>query len=405
MSLKLKLIYIYFGGDLSQKLPGVHKKIISKINNLNTDYSICHGISINQDSTSINTFENLIFINPQPVSRLKYFNSIRENKTCFFELEEYLRNNGEFDFLIFRYPLASKALLDFCTKHKGKVLIEFNTLEVPELILSLKNLINGTKFSFKPGYFINIFENGFLPIIREYSYKGRILKELKCAIAVSNEILNSIKKTCHSCDGFVLSNSIDTTNYLPRTQIIDAKNALRLFMLIGFNANWHGVDRLINSAFNYKGNRKIEIYIFGETDELLKSSTENLQTIEFKFFPIMSKEELDKHLLDKHIGIGTLSAHLKSLFEASPLKVREYIARGFPVIIGYEDTDLSQSIELNRMIYKVKNDTSLIDFQGIVDWYDSLNNIEDWPSIIQKFAVEKLDTSVKMNFLLSKLLK
>jgi hypothetical protein len=405
MSLKLKLIYIYFGGDLSQKLPGVHKKIISKINNLNTDYSICHGISIQQDFNSLDTFENLFFIKPQLRSKLKYFNSIRENSIRFFELEEYLKNHTEFDYLIFRYPLASKPLLEFCKKHKGKVLIEFNTLEVPELTLSLKNLISGTKFSFKPGYFINIFENGILPIIREYYYKSRILKEIKFAIAVSNEILDSLKKTCHSCNGFVLSNSIDTRNYFPRTQIIEAKTVLKLFMLVGFNANWHGVERLIKSAFNYKGNRKIEVYIFGETHELLKLSTKKLQNIEFIFCHTQSKEELDSHLHDKHIGIGTLSAHLKSLFEASPLKVREYIARGFPIIIGYEDTDLSCTHQIDKMIYKVKNDNSLIDFQSVVDWYDSLNKIENWPAKIQKFAAQKLDTSMKMNFLLSKLLK
>jgi hypothetical protein len=41
------------------------------------------------------------------------------------------------------------------------------------------------------------------------------------------------------------------------------------------------------------------------------------------------------------ICIGTLALYRKNLEEASPLKVREYIASGYPVIIGYEDTAFS----------------------------------------------------------------
>jgi hypothetical protein len=38
-------------------------------------------------------------------------------------------------------------------------------------------------------------------------------------------------------------------------------------------------------------------------------------------------------------GIGTLALHRNGMSEASPLKVREYLASGLPVIIGYTDTD------------------------------------------------------------------
>lgn len=38
------------------------------------------------------------------------------------------------------------------------------------------------------------------------------------------------------------------------------------------------------------------------------------------------------------VCIGTLALHRKNMTEASPLKTREYLAHGFPVIIGYKDT-------------------------------------------------------------------
>lgn len=39
------------------------------------------------------------------------------------------------------------------------------------------------------------------------------------------------------------------------------------------------------------------------------------------------------------VGVGTLALHRKGMSEACPLKVREYLAHGLPVIVGYEDTE------------------------------------------------------------------
>jgi hypothetical protein len=39
------------------------------------------------------------------------------------------------------------------------------------------------------------------------------------------------------------------------------------------------------------------------------------------------------------LGLGTLALYRKGMREASPLKVREYLAYGLPTVIGYDDTD------------------------------------------------------------------
>lgn len=41
-------------------------------------------------------------------------------------------------------------------------------------------------------------------------------------------------------------------------------------------------------------------------------------------------------------AVGTLALHRKGMNEASPLKVREYLAYGIPTIIGYQDTDFPE---------------------------------------------------------------
>jgi hypothetical protein len=39
------------------------------------------------------------------------------------------------------------------------------------------------------------------------------------------------------------------------------------------------------------------------------------------------------------VALGSMALHRNLMNEASPLKVREYLAYGIPTIIGYHDTD------------------------------------------------------------------
>jgi hypothetical protein len=407
MGNKIKIIYIYLGGDLTRNLPGVQNKIISKIKYLNSNKSICQGISvINKDSKNeIIELPNIKFLEITSSTKRKYFNSIKSNKSVFTVLSEYLQSiRNEFDFIIFRYPLASKFLLEFCEQFPQKVILEHNTLEVPELKLNFKNLVSGTKFSFKPGYFINILENGIFPIFREYYYRKKIERKNFFKIAVSHEIAKLYSKSYSTKEILVISNAIDTYLFGKRKLFYNPKDVINLFMLVGFKADWHGIERLIKSIQKYEGQQKLIFNFIGVTKTDFQTDF-NKENIEINFFDSLSSNELDFQLINFHIGIGTLEAYKKNMFEASPLKVREYFARGFPVIIGYEDTDLMDSILINDFVFRVENNSSLIDFNEVVKWYMALSKIENFPSKIQDFAREKLDTSVKMNKLIDVLIE
>jgi hypothetical protein len=81
------------------------------------------------------------------------------------------------------------------------------------------------------------------------------------------------------------------------------------------------------------------------------------------------------------IGIGTLSLYKKKMEEAAPLKVRSYLAKGIPVVIGYKDTDLWEELPF---VYKIKNDSSIIDFGELekffkrTEYYRKSNYIIDY---------------------------
>ena len=53
----------------------------------------------------------------------------------------------------------------------------------------------------------------------------------------------------------------------------------------------------------------------------------------------MAPAEYGPLLAQADVAIGTLGLYLKDMNEASPIKTREYLASGLPVIIGYRDTD------------------------------------------------------------------
>jgi hypothetical protein len=60
-------------------------------------------------------------------------------------------------------------------------------------------------------------------------------------------------------------------------------------------------------------------------------------------FPALTQAEADRVMLGCTVGLGPLALHRKGMFEASPLKSRNYLALGLPVIQSYEDTDLSEA--------------------------------------------------------------
>jgi len=395
---KLRILYIYFGGDLSEKLPGVQNKIFEKVRALNSESSTCIGITFDENILKVNAKDNIEF---HPIifnKQRKYLRNFLKLRLIFENLEKVIENKkNDFDLILFRYPLASVQLLKFTKKYQKKVVFEHNTIEEGELKLQLLNLLKHTKFSLKPGYFINIIQNGFLPLILEKFFAKSILKNCLTGISVTEEIAEYQKKRYNAIN-FVSSNSIDTTKFSIRNKVENLNHGLNLIMLIGFGNEWHGVDRLINSASKYNGGLRINIYLIGNIrDQDLNLINFENPNVQINVINKKTKIELNSILQIMHIGIGSLGLFKIGLTEASPLKVREYLANGFPIIIGYRDTDLHNQTVIKDSIFQVNNDNSPLDFEKIATWYKGLSIVSDFQIDIQKFANLNLDTTVKMN--------
>ena len=171
-------------------------------------------------------------------------------------------------------------------------------------------------------------------------------------VAVSNEIAEINANAKYKKPILVLGNGIDLNRY--KTLPARKKEKPRLVFIGTMNIPWHGLDKIVFLAEKMPN---IVIDIIGiEQNEL--SDRQLPRNIYFHGFK--KYEEYLSIIERADVGIGTLALHRKHMGEASPLKVREYLAHGLPVIIGFKDTDLSDKrlkfiLELPNIEHNIAN--------------------------------------------------
>jgi len=168
-------------------------------------------------------------------------------------------------------------------------------------------------------------------------------------ISVTNEISLSLKK--YNKKQIVVANGYDVRN-LP--DLLHRKsNKPVCIMVVSPGFKWHGCEKIPYLA---KCLPEYEFRIVGIKDT---SEISNLYYLGY-----LNNTDLIKQYSESDIGIGTLSLYEKSMEEACPLKVCEYIAYGLPVIIGYNDINLGkQDFVLNIENYpnNIKDNVDNID--------------------------------------------
>lgn len=102
--------------------------------------------------------------------------------------------------------------------------------------------------------------------------------------------------------------------------------------LAGAPMPWHGVDKLVALA---RLMPEWDFALIGvERSALPGPAPENVE-----LHPPMPREGYAPLLARADFGVGPLALHRAGLDEASPLKVREYLAHGLPVVLASQDTD------------------------------------------------------------------
>lgn len=161
--------------------------------------------------------------------------------------------------------------------------------------------------------------------------RGIFLRRVRGLVSVSRELAASPAFTSYAKTTRVIANGCKLEDFpeLPAP----ANKTPRLVFIGNPGYPWHGVDKLVDLAMRCQD---IYIDVVGY-DELpgLVSLPGNLSLHGY-----LSMREYRQVLAQADAAISSLALHRVQLQEASPLKSRECLAFGLPLVVAYADTDL-----------------------------------------------------------------
>lgn len=163
--------------------------------------------------------------------------------------------------------------------------------------------------------------------------RERILRAACGMVFVTREIVDRFSQ--YEKPSLVVGNGIDLFQY---PQLPAPKNPNPRLVFMGSpGALWHGVDKILWLAPHFV-QWQFDLIGVGPADlnvELPPNVSAHGPLNRAQYKELMARADA---------AIGTLALHRKQMNEASPLKVREYLAYGLPTIIGYRDTDFPRPV-------------------------------------------------------------
>jgi hypothetical protein len=159
--------------------------------------------------------------------------------------------------------------------------------------------------------------------------RGLLLGRAAGLVFVTRELAANPCFTRFRKPGVVIANGIplDQVEALP-----PADNALPRLIFLGHpHTPWHGLDQLELLASGFP---EWQFEVVGPDGTELSRTHTNVRT-----HGVMTPAEFAPLMAEADVAIGSLGLYRNHMNEASPIKVREYLAYGLPVIVGCRDTD------------------------------------------------------------------
>lgn len=191
--------------------------------------------------------------------------------------------------------------------------------------------------------------------------RGILIRNTSGLVCLSHELANAPFNAKYKKPTIVIGDGVDMKNIQPLPAPINEKPHIAF---IGSpDSIWQGVDKLPALA---RACQDIEIHVIGYSR--LNDEKEDVPK-NLYLHGYLNTEAYKKVLAKMDCAIGSLALHRIQLNESSPLKTRECLAFGLPMILPYHDTDLHH-LESDFLL-KIPN---------------TENNIQTHASIIRDFA-------------------
>lgn len=189
-----------------------------------------------------------------------------------------------------------------------------------------------------------------------------ILRHTSGLVCLSNELAISPYNAVFQKPTKVIGDGIDLDNVQPLTA---PNNPQPQLAFIGSPGSlWQGVDKL---PFLARAFPDIGVHVIGyDHIDGEPSLPDNM-----KLYGYLKTEDYKKVLTGIDCAIGSLGLHRIDLNESSPLKTRECLALGLPMVLPYKDTDLND-----------------LDYKFLLKIPNKEDNIHTHAQIIHDFAYQ-----------------
>lgn len=393
----MKLLYVFTSAGIASG--SVQEKVLNQIRSLKRYGVECHGLFLTTDDTN-ESFEDYQFIKVPKIPK-GWFRSFRQRMAIHRTLKNWFAvNRPECDFIYCRYPGSSRHIAAWARKYGKKIFFEHVTSETNEIKLYTKE--NPLKLNLSS--LLGNLEFYFLPLTSERLY-GRYIRN-KASFGISNseniaEYENRIAGKNYAL--LIAGDAVNTSNF-ERRHIHVKPGELHLIFLKGAAtaAEFNGLDRIFKGMAAYKGDRKIHLHLYGRNLNWEKAYVQQLDLSSMvSFSDFVDSRLLNSKLEQIDLGLGAFGVHRKGLLSTTTIKAREYFARGLPFIFGHNDPDLSGNPELKACCMEFPADDSAIDFNQVIQWYDSIRDLEKTADFMHEYAKNSLDYDVKMKRLIN----
>ncbi|MBN2297897.1 MAG: glycosyltransferase [Deltaproteobacteria bacterium] len=172
---------------------------------------------------------------------------------------------------------------------------------------------------------------------------------MRCASRVHpvTKELMSYYSDMHPGVDFVYNPNFAVHEFYTKKNTRAPSEKMNVVFLGNTNQKWQGIDLFIKKAI--AGNswflENCRFHIIGSCSEEIASLIESHSlkniVITHGYVEGSAKDEL---MATMDIGVGSFNLAHKSITEATPIKVAEYLFSGLPVIIGYKDNRLDQNL-------------------------------------------------------------
>lgn len=362
----MKILYVSFEDINNPMSIGIQKKIVGQVK----------GLRKNNHSVLYTLFEDekLMLINEYNEKReLKSFKNKlhkRINRYC-DEILEIVKNEN-IDLVYIRYNISDIFFINFLKKLKKlkkKIYVEIPTYPYDK-------------------------ELNKITLYVDKKHRGKMKKYIDRIIISSNKC-----EKVFGINTIHIDNGVDVESIKEHNNTINIKENVTLIG-VSLIRNCIGYDRVIKGMHEYykskfNNEREIKLIIVGDGPEL-----ENLKNmvLEYSLEKYISFEgvcrdnSLDSLFEKANIAIGSLADHRVGVASKSPLKSREYCARGIPFISSVNDPGFKESIEF---ILQVESNDEPLNIHEILEFYDRLKKENNINKMIRKYAMENFDWKKK----------